>query len=124
MVREIELARVARYERIEVCDLATNLGAQDPAQALRFFLPGAECPGYLNEHVRVRQVDGEIADLRQYQVAHFSMPEAIVKVLALNGCGLPHDERDLKTLAQQAKLFQILTDDQDPASLVTLEQAP
>src|SRR5262245_838496 len=65
VVGEVEFAGVAGHERVEVgVALAGRLRPQDATQPLRLLLPRAERSGHLNQHVRVRQVDGEVADLR------------------------------------------------------------
>jgi hypothetical protein len=48
---------VVADERVKVREQPAFLGAQDAAQALRFFLPRAECAGDLDRDVRIGQID-------------------------------------------------------------------
>ena len=45
MMREIQLTRVARHQRVEVGHFAPTLGPEDATQPLRFFLPRAKRAG-------------------------------------------------------------------------------
>src|SRR5262249_10319239 len=69
VVGKVKFAGVARDQRVKVGDLAARLGPKYPSQALRLFLPRAEGPGHLDEHVGVGKVQGEIAHLGEDQLA-------------------------------------------------------
>src|SRR5262245_46363752 len=123
VLRKVELARVARYQRIKMRPLAARLWSQHAAEPLRFFLARAKCPRHLDEHIRVRQVDGEIPDLREYEVPHLAAAKAVVEVFALGRRGLAGDQRDLQAFDELAELLQGLADNQHALVGGLLEQA-
>src|SRR5271165_6755691 len=88
MVGEVEFDGVARDQGVEQRGLAASLGAQDPAEALSLLLARAKGAGHLNQHVGVRQVNGEVADLGENQLRDLASTEAPIKVLALGITGL------------------------------------
>ena len=65
--REILIRRFARHHAVEVGQHAVGLGTQDPSQALGLLLTAAEGTRDLDRHIGVRQVDGEVGHLGDYQ---------------------------------------------------------
>src|SRR5438067_11537243 len=53
VVREVQLARVARHQREEMGGLAARLGPQDAPEPLRFLLARAERARHLDQHAGV-----------------------------------------------------------------------
>ena len=75
--------RVAGDDRVEVGLVAVGLRPQHPAQPLRLLLAGAEGARDLDGDRRLRQVDGEVRDLRHDQHADLALPERVEELLAL-----------------------------------------
>src|SRR5262249_26573787 len=109
---EVQFARITRYQSVKVGNVPIRLGPQDSPQSLRFLLTGAEGTRYLNQHIRVRQVDREVADLRQDQLTQLALAEALVEIFTLGVGGLPGDERQVETLLKLAQLLEVLANDQ------------
>ena len=63
-------------QREEVGRAPIPLRAQDPPEPLRLLLARAERARYLDEHVGIGQVDGEVPHLRQ----HDALQRALTKV--------------------------------------------
>ena len=97
---EVHLAGVASDQRVE------RQAGSSPALGRRIRpsrwasscrLPNV--PGNLDHHVGVRQVDREIADLREDQPTSSPRPEPSVEVLALGVRGLAGDQRKVANRA-------------------------
>lgn len=67
MMGELQFPRIACHQAVEMGDRATCFRPQNPPQPLGFFLSRPERPGHLNEHIRIRQIDGKVAYFREDQ---------------------------------------------------------
>src|SRR5689334_7840113 len=113
MVSKIQLTRIAGHQREEVRRFAIRLGAQDSAESLRFLLPRTERSRYLDEHMRVRQVDCKVADLGKNELLDFAAAKLAVQFFALLVVRRAGNQRNIKPLLQAAKLPQVLADHQN-----------
>src|SRR5262249_20183470 len=107
---KLQLARVAGHERVKMGEVAVRLGTQDAAQTLRFLLARTERAGHLNEHIGIRQIDGEIPHLRQNELPNLALAKSAVQVFAVGAAGLARDQRNVEPLLQKPQLLQVLTD--------------
>ena len=80
-------------------------------------MPGTERSRNLNQDVRIGQIEGEVADLRQDQPRHFAAPKLVVQVLTLGAWCLAGNEGNVEAFAQLPKLVEILANDEDAADL-------
>ena len=92
VVCEIHLPSVPRHERVKRRRRLARLRPEDAAEPLRLFLSASERPRDLDHHVGVGQVDGEVPDLRQHELAQLAAAELAVKLLALGVRRLPGNQ--------------------------------
>src|SRR5687768_14137668 len=98
MCGELLIARLAGDEGVEVRHAPVRLRTQHPPQSLRLLLPRTERSRYLNRHIRVRQVNGEVGDLRDDQRLDVAALERRIDLLALPLRRLPRDDRGIEPL--------------------------
>ena len=103
---------ILRHDAVEVRRTAVALGAQYAAQSLGFFLAASERSRNLDEHVRVGQVDGEVANLRDHQVLLAAVAEGGVQAFAFLVRSLACDERNLQVFGEGLELVDVLPDNQ------------
>src|SRR5260370_1073279 len=72
---------VAGDDRVEAGTGPGGLGAEHPAQALRLLLPRAVRPRDLDRDGGLRQVDGEVGDLRHHEDRDLPGPERVEQPL-------------------------------------------
>ena len=113
--------RIPGHQRVEVRRLAA-LGPEDATETLGLLLSAAEGPGDLDGNVRVGQVDGEVGHLGDDQQLDLAPAEGGVESPPLPIGGLPRDDGRLEPLADFLELIQVLSDHQDVAVFVPLQQ--
>src|SRR5690606_26931705 len=83
VLREVLVDGVAGHERVEVGGQPRLLRPQQPPEALRLLLAGAERARHLDRDRGLRQVDREVGDLRHHEHLRRSVAELLVEPLAL-----------------------------------------
>lgn len=109
---EVLVERVAGNQRVEACGPAVLLGPQEPAQALRLLLPGAEGTGNLDRDGGFREVDGEIRHLGHHQSLELALPEGIKEFLAGLDAGFALDQGSVQPFGNLIQLVDVLSNDQ------------
>src|SRR4051794_4897114 len=71
----------------------------------------------------VGQVDREVADLRQDELAYLATAEFAVQIFAFAVGSRPRDEWDVEALVHLPKLPKVLADDQNVQIGILFEQA-
>ena len=89
VMRKVHLTGVASDQGVEPGGLVAFLRSQNPTEALCFFLSAPERAGDLDHHIGVGQIDGEVTDLRENQLADLARSEGTVKLFAFAVGGLP-----------------------------------
>ena len=113
---------VPRDERIEYGGGTVRLGTEDPAQPLGFLLAGPEGAGYLDRHVGVRQVDGEIGDLGHHETLELAVSEPGIQIetgLQRRAAG---DQGKLEQGGDLLELSHVQSDDQDLVRRMLFQQ--
>ncbi len=120
--RKLLLGRISAYKRIEC---GTPLfRSQNTAKPLSFFLPAAECSAYLDCHVGVGKIDGEICNLGYHNDPFIPLAERGVNSLPFPVGSFTGNERGIDRLGYFLQLIQILTDHQNVVFLVIGNELP
>src|SRR4029453_1654672 len=134
LLREEELAAlavvllgsVARDDRVEVRRVPVRVGAllraQDPTETLRLLLAAPPRAGDLDRDVRVRDVDGEVPDLRDGEHGCLARPEALVQRVAFRLRRLARDQRNVPAIGHLFELIQVHADDEDAVAPMAIEE--
>ena len=101
---------------------AVGLRAQQPAQALRFFLAGAEGAGDLDGHGGFGQVDGEVRHLGHHQGGDFTVAESLEGCFAFLGGGFAVDKWGVDARGDLLELVDVGADDQGLLAFMFCEQ--
>src|SRR5215813_4263956 len=101
---------------------AIILWAQDASEPLRLLLTGAEGARYLDEHIGVWKVDGEVPHLRQNNALQLAVSKPFVDSLSLRLRGFSHDKGSANLLRNSRNLVNILADDEDASFGILSEQ--
>src|SRR5215510_15478231 len=101
---------------------AIILRAEDTSKSLRLLLTGAEGARYLDEHIGVWKVDGEVPHLRQHNAVQLAVSKPFVDSLSLRLRGFSHDEGSANLLRNSRNLVNILADDEDASFWILSEQ--
>jgi len=89
MVGEIFLPGVARDKGKEVGGAAVALGSENATEPLRLLPARTEHPGHLDEHVGVREVDGEVSHLGEHEAGQLVPAKLVIDSFAFGLGGLP-----------------------------------
>src|SRR5215813_2918892 len=101
---------------------AIILRAEDTSKSLRLLLTGAEGARYLDEHIGVWKVDGEVPHLRQNNAVQLAVPKPFVDSLSLRLRGFSNDKGSANLLRNSCNLVNILADDEDASFWILSEQ--
>ncbi|TDD26723.1 MFS transporter [Actinomadura sp. KC06] len=83
---------VAGDDGVEAGAMAGRLRTQKASEPLGLFLPGPVGARHLDGDGRLRQVDGEVRDLRHHQHADFARAEGVEKAFPFADAGLALDD--------------------------------